>query len=71
MKGLLKIAPKYECGNCIAICMLGALRKGRMSRIVNRRCRYRHLFNIHSSATSRRESCSYYKELYQCKNQNA
>lgn len=28
MKELLKIAPKYECGNCIAICMLGVLRKG-------------------------------------------
>lgn len=28
MKELLKIAHKYEYGNCIAICMLGALRKG-------------------------------------------
>lgn len=28
MKELLKIAPKHEYGNCIAICMLGALRIG-------------------------------------------
>lgn len=28
MKKLLKIAPKYECSNCIAIYMLGALKKG-------------------------------------------